>query len=275
MQCSRNPGRLAASQGSEAPPGAANEGTAPLASGRCGEWTVHYPAGLPAADACELARQVPGLSGEVLRDDHRSLVKRVRHPAGELLCKQPRHKDHRIWPRINTLWRAGEARALLEGMLVLGTLGLPTTVPLLAMERRRLGAIVESWLVYRYRPGRCIGTDDYPQVVALLRRLHEAGYRHGDAHIDNFLHDGAGAFMIDCKPRRNRYGSFGQYNDFVYLQRRYEQVLDIEQCYDFDTSAVGYRVVRWYRRYRRVRRSVKSKLRRSLGWKRKTGRYPP
>ena len=268
MRRSRYPGWFAAPPGSGRPPTAARLEALSLASGCCGEWTVHYPASMPGPDACELARQVPALSGEVLRDDHRSLVKRVRHPVGELLCKQPRHKDHRLWPRINTLWRAGEARALLEGMMDLAALGLPTTVPLLAMERRHLGVIVESWLVYRYRPARCIGAEDYPQVVALLRRLHEAGYRHGDAHIDNFLHDHAGVFMIDCKPRRNRYGSFGEYNDFVYLQRRYEQVLDIEDSYDFDTSALGYRAVQGYRRYRRARRSLKSQLRQRLGWKR-------
>jgi hypothetical protein len=174
----------------------------------------------------------------ILRDDRRSRVVQVAPPAGlppELLArcpgpwvmKRPVWRDGRAWNRLVSWFTEGEMRRALRGGLTLAGLGVATPEPLLVLERRRCGLLVESWLAYVYREGRPVDESHWPAVVEALVRLHRAGLRHGDPHLANWLATPDGAVVaLDPAPRPLR-GEVDAAYDFVLLRNCEPRILPL------------------------------------------------
>jgi hypothetical protein len=164
-----------------------------------------------------------------LRDDQRSRVLLVQPPAwlpeeflrrfpAPWVMKRPLWRDGRCWNRLMSLFGEGEMRRALRGGLRLAALGLSTPDPLLVLERRRCGLLVESWLAYVHKPGDPVREAHWPGVVEALERLHEAGLRHGDPHLANWLAAEDGSVVaLDPAPRPMRDAVDAAY-DFVLLR---------------------------------------------------------
>ncbi len=223
-----------------------------------GYWADDPPGGTTSLDQLLAIAAQPG---DVIKDDHRSQVKTV--PVGNLrvVAKQPRDKNRRRWIRVLTLVRDSEVKHTLRSLSALRQAGVETPTPIAAVEKRRWGMVVDSWLFYVYRRGRPCGREEFPLVVEALCALQRAGFRHEDPHIANFLYDGDKVFVIDCKGKR-RLGRFSDYNDFLLLEQKTEGAPDIARQLRIDTSTPVFRAVRAYQRYRSVRHRWKRRLRR-------------
>jgi heptose II phosphotransferase len=175
----------------------------------------------------------------VLRDDQRSRVLLVRPPLdtptdllkqspGPWVLKRPLWRDGRLWNRLVSWLGPGEmSRAFAGGLLLLST-GLQTPRPLLVMERRRAGLLVESWLVYEFVEGRPLTEEDWPALVSALRLLHASGLRHGDPHLANWLIRTDGSLCaLDPGPRPLRPLLADDAHDFVLLRNCRPDILPL------------------------------------------------
>lgn len=165
----------------------------------------------------------------VLRDDARSRVLLVHPPAwlpdGLLrrfpppwVMKRPLWRDGRCWNRLVSPFGDGEMRRAFHGGLALAGLGLATPQPLLVLERRCCGLLVESWLAYVHETGGPVTEEHWPRVVEALQRLHGAGLSHGDPHLANWLAAPDGRVVaLDPAPRPLRSAVDAAY-DFVLLR---------------------------------------------------------
>ena len=93
-------------------------------------------------------------SQKELKNTRRSLVLLVRAAGQKAVLKCPREKNTRQWIRFTTLYRKGEAFKAIYNMDKLKNLGIKSNRPLMAMEKRRWGMVVDSWFVYTYEEGR-------------------------------------------------------------------------------------------------------------------------
>jgi hypothetical protein len=186
---------------------------------RSGPWTLHCPPAQVAA--AETIAHLPSLAAdcrEIWRDDAHSFVGVLAIDGVDIVAKSPRHKDRRAWIRWTTLYRAGLAVRVAGFMDAARSAGLTVAEPVVALERRHRGMIIESWLCYRRLPGEPCTARELPLVIATLRRLHALGWIHGDAHMANFLTDGSGAAMLDAEARRKRFGRIDEAYEYIRLR---------------------------------------------------------
>ncbi len=190
---------------------------------RQGDWTIRV------ANTCRdwapraedlLARAAA--PDQVLREDGRSAVYRIEQlpgaPPGPWVLKSPRWKDRRTINRLTTLYRAGEACQAFVGALRLQSLGVTVPEPVMQMERRRGGMVVESWWLYRFAAGGPCREEDWPQVISLLGRLHAAGLKHRDPHLANWIQQDGQVTALDCNPRRALVPPLAAAYDFILLR---------------------------------------------------------
>ena len=197
---------------------------------------------------------------KVLKDDRRSLVKLGEINGVQLVAKQPRDKNKRRWARALTLFGAGEARKTFTTLLEFKNKGIESLTPFCLLEKRKLGMVVDSWLLYNYREGRESDKTCLAQIIGLLKKLHSNGYQHGDPNFGNFLVSPNGdIFLIDCKGK-SRSGRFSDYYDFMLLGRGKLTVQEIEAAVAMDKKSFSYRLAKLYQAYIGFRSSYKKKV---------------
>jgi len=153
-----------------------------------------------------------------LKNNSRSLVKVVHVNGRRMVLKSLREKNRRRWIRFTTLYRRGAAFTSFAGMQRLERLGIASSRPVMALEKRRWGMVVDSWLLYEYVDGRVCGPGEYQMVVGQLAAIHAGGLLHGDPQIRNFLFDGTAVVTIDAAPKRPLWGGISRYGEFFYLR---------------------------------------------------------
>jgi len=198
-----------------------------------------------------------------LKNDKRSVVKRGELFGKDVVAKQPVDKNKRRWARLLSLVRYGEARKTMLTLSKFKQLGIPSVTPLLVLEKRRYGFLIDSWIIYEYRDGLPCGKAQLPGVVALLKTLHQQGFRHDDPNFGNFLlSEQNELFLIDCKGRP-RLGGFTDCYDYYLLAQRNAHVTmtDIKQNVLLNEASWGYRFAHLYVKYKSLRNDLKNKIR--------------
>ena len=207
-------------------------------------------------------RDLPRTCSPILRDDSRSFVGIFVRDGQQTVAKSFREQDRRLAARLTSLTRESHAFRTLRAMAALEAGGVPAPVGLLALERRRWGMVVESWLFYSYVEGNPCSAADVPAILALLGRLHALGWVHGDPHIQNFLVANGRAFMLDPGPHRKRWGRIAEWYDVVLLRRSRPDLADVVPI---DRSSMAFRAAeaydRWVHDWRRLKRTIRSWLR--------------
>jgi len=228
---------------------------------KVGDWHCYV-----ANSNTELALSINELLGliekfpKTLKDDRRSLVKLGEINHAKLIAKQPRDKNKRKWARFLSLFGAGEARKTFLTLLEFKNKGIESLTPFCLLEKRQLGMVVDSWLLYHYREGKESDKRYLASIVDLLKKLHSSGYQHGDPNFGNFMVDPSGElFLIDCKGK-SRSGRFSDYYDFMLLTRAGLTDQEIDAAVDMDKASIGYRLAEMYRSYIRLRSSFKTKI---------------
>lgn len=193
-----------------------------------------------------------------VKNTARSRVLLLNHAGKKIILKSPREKNKRKWIRFTTLYRKGEAFKTIDNMDKLEHLGIESNKPLLAMEKRRFGMVVDSWMIYEYLPGEVCREKDYPDVVKKLKEIHAKHILHGDAQIENFLNSESHIITIDFSPKKALFGNVSRFYEYFYLQR---SAPGIQEFFDLPDHALAYRIAQAYSRLYWSWRDFKKKRR--------------
>lgn len=229
---------------------------------REGAWSALYP-----EDAAKLltwiasASAIESLPSRIIRDDRHGFVGVIDFAGERIIAKSPRYKDDRPWIRLWTRFRESHAFRTLRIMRRLELAGLPIPKPLLALEQRRGGRVMHSWIFYRFVEGIPCSEKDYAEICDTLRRLHALGWRHGDPHFENFLATENGVVMLDMFSTRKRCGRFSDWYDFILLRNSNPAIVS---AIDFSKGGWPLRIAsaydRWIHSWRPFKRGVRSLL---------------
>jgi hypothetical protein len=178
---------------------------------------------------------------EELKNNRHNYVARVNTGTlPDLVLKEPRRRNARLWERITTLFRPGEAIRVQDSHVKLRELGFACPEPILAAESRTLGCVTHSFFLYRYQSGRPVTAADAPAVAHELQRLHRKGYTRGDPKAQNFLLDHGQVYFIDfklAKPRIfSRHSTRMEYAHFLHTMPEGMEYLPEEEL-----NSVGFR----------------------------------
>jgi tRNA A-37 threonylcarbamoyl transferase component Bud32 len=115
----------------------------------------------------------------------------------DVIIKRPRR---RYWYRyINEIGRGHRARRAWKKAWLLISCGLPTAWPMLLMEKRVAGYVVDAMLISELVPGDTLAHADLPKMTAagrenlfrrtgrLLRQIERCGLSHFDAKASNWI----------------------------------------------------------------------------------------
>jgi len=139
---------------------------------------------------------------EVFKDNRQTYSALIRLHGQSYVLKIPRDRNNRLWQRVLSLFRASEAARHYRSMARLRELGLKGPEPVVAVERRRWGVVLDSRLLYRFRKGRKATREDAPLILPHLLALHDAGYLRNDPHAKNYLIDDGDVVFIDFRLTR-------------------------------------------------------------------------
>jgi len=198
----------------------------------------------------------------ILKHDHRSQVGLIVWHGKKLIVKKFLQQQSWWWFRLTSILFPSLGEGACGNALSLKQLGILTPPPLLLMQRIRLGMVTDSWLVYRF-------LDELPdqppvmlEIVDFLRRMHHAGWIHGDSHPANFLRSEEGVFTVDpiqARPWRLRYF---QALDVAHLNDDQPGAMN---AYGRDTLGFWLSVAQAGRHFLRIYRRTKRGLRRKAG----------
>lgn len=197
----------------------------------------------------------------VLKDNHRSSVNRIEIGDRDLVFKIPKEKNTRYWIRFLTWFRMGEAFKNLHSMNTLSEIGINTTTPVLAAERRKFGMVVDSWLVYEYLDGiSCLDRPDtYERVIVTLSKIHNHYLLHGDPQIRNFIEKNDDIYVIDANPTKAGITWFDYGYEWAYLRK---SAPGIEKLFGKISDSFWYKFAFRYdlfnQRFSRFRKKIKS-----------------
>lgn len=139
--------------------------------------------------------------GTLLKDDRSGQVRRARRAVAgvelDLVLKRPRRRGRHVWA-YDLVRRSRARRAWIKTWRLLAR-DIPCELPLLMLERRRWGYVVESVLVCEAVPGPTLAACDLDRLDAparerlfrragrVLRRIDAHGFSHFDAKSTNWI----------------------------------------------------------------------------------------
>ena len=197
-----------------------------------------------------------------LKNDQRSLVLLVSHNGNRWVLKTPREKNRRKWIRFTTWIRKGEAFKTILNLDRLKCLGIPSNLPVLAVEKRHFGMVVDSRMVYTYRDGTRCNQEHYELVVETLTKMHAQNILHGDPQIRNFIYHAGQILTIDCNPRRRWLGKISTSYELLYLEK---SAPGISKYFEQQARSFPFQIARAYIDLYWWWRSVKKRFRKRHG----------
>ncbi len=112
----------------------------------------------------------------------------------KLVFKHERREHHMFDHRVQSFFFGSNTERLIRGLDADDRFGkIPAAEVLLVADRRKWGAVTESFLLTEFVEGEILGSlpryrEKYGNAVAaLLARMHAAGIVHGDVHERNFV----------------------------------------------------------------------------------------
>ena len=176
-----------------------------------------------------------------------------------LILKEPVEKNKRKWIRFTTLMRKSEALQSCMSMLKLQEIGIGSNRPLVVVEKKRLGMVVDSWYLCSFVDGEACVAMDSQSVVNTLNKIHQSGYLHGDPQIRNFLRKNTGIQVIDAKMNKYLHPIQCQL-ELVYLNNSAHQTSEF-----INRSKSSYKVAKFIMNtIQRLFRSFKQTVRQSF-----------
>lgn len=172
---------------------------------------------------------------KILKKDHRSYVFTFRFQDKLYVYKEPIEKNTRKWQKFLAIFRGRESKREFKQMEKINSLGFKTAKPIF---------YTNTYLIYEFIYGEKINEKNINYVIAELKKIHSAGYLHGDSHSDNFIINNKNeVFIIDSKFQKNKYGKFAEIFEFMYLED------SINQKINYDKTSVYYKGAVLLRKY--------------------------
>lgn len=221
--------------------------------------------------AVELARMIIDRELEfeqIFKDDKQTFCGRFRNRDQDLVLKIPRGRNSRVWEQFLTWFRPGECEKVYASHLKLQSGKPRAPAPVLAVEKRKLGAVVDSFFVYEFVEGRIADESDAQAVFDTLRELHAMGYIRRDPQLANFVISDGEIILIDFKLLEPvLFTRIHTFMELAHFLNRYPHLqLDLPENLDRNN---WFRVARllfafkWS--FRTYRRRIKRYLKRKLG----------
>ena len=173
---------------------------------------------------------------KTFKESSRSIVHLIHLDDYRLILKTPVEKNRNRWIQLTTIIRKSEAFQSCISMLKLQEIGIETNKPLVAVEKKKMGMVVDSWYLSVFVNGCPCKEDHYKEIVETLQKIHQSGYLHGDAHLKNFLTGGNGIQVIDTSLSK-AWSSVQKNMELVYLEK---SVPVISQY--FNTNSLSYKL---------------------------------
>jgi len=228
-----------------------------LSNPRQRQWVERLPAIPELLDTFSSTLVTP------LKDNHRSLVVHGQLANRQMVAKQPRDKNRRLWARLLSYIEPSEAAQTLSTLERFHELGIASVQPLFVLEKRTFGVVVDSWLCYEFRDGVKSQEAELSRIIEMLKSIHQAGFCHKDPHLGNFMIDPNNEmFVLDSRGRR-RVGNLSDANDFFLLKKINKNLTDFEvsELGHLDTQSIGYKLAALYNTIKSARSAIKARLR--------------
>jgi heptose II phosphotransferase len=204
------------------------------------DYTIHHF--IPWNDAQRIIEAILNKTyrlKKTLKDSSRSMVYQIDIDHEVLIFKQPVEKNTRKWIRFTTLMRKSEALQSCLSMVKLQEINIHTNKPLVVLEKKVMGLVIDSWYICSYVAGDSCVESDYPEVIDTLKVIHNAGYLHGDPQIRNFLKTKSGIQVIDTK-LSYAWNALQKHLEFVYLNNSINDANGY-----IDKSTIGYKLAKF------------------------------
>lgn len=201
-----------------------------------------------------------------LKSNQRSWVAHIKiNGQPDMVLKIPIEKNNRLWIRFLTWFRLGEAFKNFRGMKILKENNIPTTTPILAAEKRWMGMVTKSWLLYEYLDGKpCLKREGtFSAVVKTLTMLHNKDLLHGDPQIRNFMTYKNEIYVIDSNPQKATF-TFNKAFEYAYLKR---SCPEIEPYFGPVKYSAWYKLAIWYDQFDRKLAATRRKIKTALGFR--------
>jgi tRNA A-37 threonylcarbamoyl transferase component Bud32 len=156
------------------------------------DWIAALPPLLTAIEADQLPVIKRSPSGDVLRGRVQLAGESV-----DIIIKRPRR---RYWYRyINEIGRGPRGRRAWRKAWKLIVRNIPTAWPLLTLEKRKFGYVVDNLIIFECVPGRTLWQTDldaicpparemlFRRIGRILRRVEQLGFSHFDAKSSNWI----------------------------------------------------------------------------------------
>ena len=154
-----------------------------------------------------------------IKDTKRNYVVLIEWRGKEYVLKAPRNEFRIPQRKFFTLFKRGES---LNTLININTLiekygFFELAKPLLALNRRKFGFIVESYFVMEYFSGKAnIGSME--KIIETGKKLHSLGRYHGDFNPSNFLFEDGEIKVIDTQAKKMLFGKYRAHYDMITMK---------------------------------------------------------
>lgn len=175
----------------------------------------------------------------ILKDTNRSYVVLIEMDGKQFVCKEPREKNRRKWQRFLSIFRGSESKREGQQMLEIEKRGFSGPSFQFAYEKKIGPMVTHSFLIYSYIDAEEINLKNAEQAFFYLKKIHEAGFLHGDSQISNFLIHGEKMYIIDSKFKKNYYGALGKAYELYYFELSCPEIV-----FSINREEISYKIAK-------------------------------
>ena len=154
-----------------------------------------------------------------LKDTKRNYVVLIEWKGRKYVLKAPRNEFRIPQRKFFTLVKKGEALTTLVNInnLVKEKGIKEFAIPIVALNKRKLGFIEESYFVMEYFSGES-GKKFIEEIMEIGKKIHSFGVYHGDFNPSNFLFDGEQVKIIDTQAKKMLLGNYRAHYDMLTMK---------------------------------------------------------
>lgn len=201
-----------------------------------------------------------------LKDTKRNFVSVIEIDNKKYVYKEPRNEYRIPQRKLMTLFKKGEVLTTLVNVSNLIDMGFDEFIkPLAVVVFRDKGMISFSFLLMEY----CEGKEDrnyLEAIIETMKKIHKAGYYHGDFNPGNFLIENGKVRILDTQCKKMFFGNYRAHYDMITM--KYDSY--DEMIYPYKKN-IFYYIAYFIKRYKRLKfiekiGALKKNLR-DKGWK--------
>ncbi len=197
----------------------------------------------------------------VIKDDHRSFVGVFHSDGIKYTVKRFKLQHNRLGFRFASVFCSSLGEIACHNAVALNNAGIKTPPPGFLLQRVKLGAIRDSWIVYQFVPGEEIQPENQLEIVDFVKNMHHNGWVHRDANPTNFLMTESGMVTIDPICVRQSGSLLAMALDVLHLD---SDILGTIERYGKGELGVWLSIAKFYRSFMRFYRSIKLLVRKVL-----------